>query len=206
MLNALAGEFVDATLSLVREGGQFLEMGKADIRAPADVAREYHGVRYHAFDLADAGPERIRAMLAELLELFEQGALALPPIRTWDVRQASTAFRLLSQGRNVGKVVLTIPQPFDVGRSVLVTGGTGGLGGLVARHLVVVHGVRRLVLVSRRGVEAVGARGSWLGSWWGWVVGLRCVRVMWRIGRRWRGCLSGLIRSFRWGRWCMRRG
>ena len=47
---------------------------------------------------------------------------------------------------------------FDVGRSVLVTGGTGGLGALVARHLVVVHGVRRLVLVSRRGVEAVGAR------------------------------------------------
>ena len=47
---------------------------------------------------------------------------------------------------------------FDVGRSVLVTGGTGGLGALVARHLVVVHGVRRLVLVSRRGVEGDGVR------------------------------------------------
>ncbi|WP_241827284.1 SpnB-like Rossmann fold domain-containing protein, partial [Streptomyces graminilatus] len=43
--------------------------------------------------------------------------------------------------------------------SVLVTGGTGGLGALVARHLVVVHGVRDLVLVSRRGVEAPGAAG-----------------------------------------------
>ncbi|MXM69183.1 SDR family NAD(P)-dependent oxidoreductase, partial [Streptomyces sp. HUCO-GS316] len=41
--------------------------------------------------------------------------------------------------------------------TVLVTGGTGGLGGLVARHLVAEHGVRRLVLVSRRGVEAPGA-------------------------------------------------
>ncbi|MCW8103693.1 KR domain-containing protein, partial [Streptomyces tauricus] len=40
---------------------------------------------------------------------------------------------------------------------VLVTGGTGGLGALVARHLVVVHGVRRLVLVSRRGLGAPGA-------------------------------------------------
>ncbi|MEW1720431.1 type I polyketide synthase, partial [Streptomyces sp. NPDC093109] len=41
---------------------------------------------------------------------------------------------------------------------VLVTGGTGGLGAVVARHLVVVHGVRRLLLVSRRGaaVEGVG--------------------------------------------------
>ncbi|MEU2787165.1 type I polyketide synthase, partial [Streptomyces sp. NPDC007110] len=41
--------------------------------------------------------------------------------------------------------------------TVLVTGGTGGLGGLVARHLVAVHGVRRLVLVGRRGVAAPGA-------------------------------------------------
>ncbi len=39
---------------------------------------------------------------------------------------------------------------------VLVTGGTGGLGGLVARHLVEVHGVRRLVLAGRRGLEAPG--------------------------------------------------
>ncbi|MFC8147750.1 type I polyketide synthase, partial [Streptomyces paradoxus] len=37
---------------------------------------------------------------------------------------------------------------------VLVTGGTGGLGAVVARHLVRVHGVRSLVLVSRRGESA----------------------------------------------------
>ncbi|GAA3155886.1 type I polyketide synthase [Nonomuraea roseoviolacea] len=38
--------------------------------------------------------------------------------------------------------------------SVLVTGGTGGLGALVARRLVERHGVRELVLVSRRGPDA----------------------------------------------------
>ncbi|WP_433683184.1 type I polyketide synthase [Nocardia sp. CA-119907] len=41
--------------------------------------------------------------------------------------------------------------------TVLVTGGTGGLGVLFARHLVAEHGVRRLVLTSRRGSEAPGA-------------------------------------------------
>uniref|UniRef100_UPI003EBDD90E SDR family NAD(P)-dependent oxidoreductase n=2 Tax=Micromonospora TaxID=1873 RepID=UPI003EBDD90E len=41
--------------------------------------------------------------------------------------------------------------------AVLVTGGTGALGALVAEHLVSVHGVRSLVLVSRRGPGAVGA-------------------------------------------------
>ncbi|WP_228011183.1 type I polyketide synthase [Nonomuraea phyllanthi] len=51
--------------------------------------------------------------------------------------------------------------------TVLVTGGTGGLGGVVAEHLVASYGVGRLVLVSRRGegapelrerLEAAGAR------------------------------------------------
>ncbi|WP_328410832.1 type I polyketide synthase [Nocardia sp. NBC_00403] len=41
--------------------------------------------------------------------------------------------------------------------TVLITGGTGGLGALVARHLVAAHGVRRLLLVSRRGETADGA-------------------------------------------------
>ena len=41
--------------------------------------------------------------------------------------------------------------------SVLVTGGTGGLGAVVARHLVAERGVRDLLLVSRRGMAAPGA-------------------------------------------------
>ncbi|MEV6153291.1 type I polyketide synthase [Nonomuraea sp. NPDC052129] len=48
----------------------------------------------------------------------------------------------------------------DMGLSqgtVLVTGGTGGLGALVARRLVERHSVRDLLLVSRRGPEAPGA-------------------------------------------------
>ncbi|AGP55842.1 hypothetical protein M271_21590, partial [Streptomyces rapamycinicus NRRL 5491] len=48
---------------------------------------------------------------------------------------------------------------FGARGAALITGGTGALGGVVARHLVVERGVRRLVLVSRRGVEAPGAVG-----------------------------------------------
>ena len=43
--------------------------------------------------------------------------------------------------------------------TVLITGGTGGLGGYVARHLTARHGVRELLLVSRRGADAPGAAG-----------------------------------------------
>ncbi|MFF3411819.1 type I polyketide synthase, partial [Streptomyces sp. NPDC002742] len=41
--------------------------------------------------------------------------------------------------------------------TVLLTGASGGLGGLFARHLVAEHGVRSLLLVSRRGGDAPGA-------------------------------------------------
>ena len=45
----------------------------------------------------------------------------------------------------------------DPAGTVLVTGGMGGLGAVVARHLAGAHGVRHLLLTSRRGVRAPGA-------------------------------------------------
>ncbi|GAA2131038.1 type I polyketide synthase [Actinomadura napierensis] len=46
---------------------------------------------------------------------------------------------------------------WDPDGTVLITGGTSGLGALVARHLVTQHGVRNLMLLSRRGAAAPGA-------------------------------------------------
>ncbi|HWO61633.1 MAG TPA: SDR family NAD(P)-dependent oxidoreductase, partial [Umezawaea sp.] len=47
--------------------------------------------------------------------------------------------------------------PIALDGTVLITGGTGGLGAALARHLVTEHGVRHLVLTSRRGPDAPGA-------------------------------------------------
>ncbi|WP_441296315.1 type I polyketide synthase [Amycolatopsis sp. CA-126428] len=157
VLNSLAGEFVDASLGLLSPGGRFLEMGKTDVRAGDEVAAAHEGVRYQAFDLVEAGADRIGRMLAELVELLRGGALRPLPITTWDVRRAPEAFRFMSQAKHIGKVVLTMPRQLDPGGTVLVTGGTGGLGRELARHLVTEHGVRRLLLTSRRGLDADGA-------------------------------------------------
>jgi acyl transferase domain-containing protein/NADPH:quinone reductase-like Zn-dependent oxidoreductase/acyl carrier protein len=153
VLNSLAGEFVDASLRLLSKGGRFLEMGKTDIRDDTS----YPDITYGAFDLLDAGPDRIQEMLTELVDLFDQGVLRPLPIKTWDVRRAPEAFRFVSQAKHVGKVVLTIPQPADPQGTVLVTGASGTLGGLVARHLASKCGVKHLLLLSRRGHDAAGS-------------------------------------------------
>jgi acyl transferase domain-containing protein/NAD(P)-dependent dehydrogenase (short-subunit alcohol dehydrogenase family)/thioesterase domain-containing protein/acyl carrier protein len=156
VLDALVREFVDASLRLLPRGGRFLEMGKADVRDPAEVAAAHPGVEYRAFDLAEAGPARVQAILGELLDLFAQDELRHSPIASWDVREAKRAFRHLSGARHIGKVVLRIPQPPSAAGTALVTGGLSGVGALTARHLAR-RGATRLLLVSRRGPDAPGA-------------------------------------------------
>ncbi|HEV8560213.1 MAG TPA: SDR family NAD(P)-dependent oxidoreductase [Actinophytocola sp.] len=155
VLNSLAGGFVDASLRLLPRGGRFLELGKTDIRAAGEVAAAHPGVAYRAFDLLEAGPQRIQDMLITVVKLFDAGVLRPLPVTAWDVRRASEAFRFLSQARHTGKLVLTIPSTVE--GQVLVTGGTGALGRHLARHLVTRHGVRELVLASRQGERAEGA-------------------------------------------------
>ncbi|MER5640772.1 type I polyketide synthase [Kitasatospora sp. NPDC002227] len=157
VLNSLAYEFTDASLRLLPRGGRFIELGKTDVRAPEEVAAQHPGVRYQAFQTGEAGDARTRSMLDELTALFDSGALAPLPTRVWDLRRAPDAFRFVSQAKHIGKVVLTVSHEIDPTGTVLVTGATGTLGGLMARHLVAEHGVRHLLLVSRRGAEAPGA-------------------------------------------------
>ena len=156
VLDSLAGEFVDASLRLVAPGGVFLEMGKTDIRDPGVIAQEYPGVRYRAFDLFEPGRPRMHQYMLDLAELFDAGVLRPLPVTTFDVRRARAALRYLSQARHIGKVVMSLPDAWATG-TVLITGGTGMAGSALARHVVTRHGVRDLILVSRRGPDAPGA-------------------------------------------------
>ncbi|MFC9897064.1 type I polyketide synthase [Nocardia sp. NPDC127579] len=157
VLDSLAGEFVDASLRLTAPGGRFIELGKTDVRDPAAVAAAYPGVAYQAFILVEIGPDRIQQRLTEIAALFESGVLRPIPVSRWDIRRAPEALRYLGQARHVGKLALTIPdQPQPTG-SVLITGGTGVIGAMLARHLAGRHGIRNLVLLSRSGADAPGA-------------------------------------------------
>ena len=96
--------------------------------------------------LVDVDATRVdAALLARLLSTQAEPELAL--------RHGSVlAPRLARAGSGAVE-----PRRLDAGGTVLVTGGAGELGREVARHLVDRHGVRHLLLTSRRGLETPGA-------------------------------------------------
>ncbi|MDT0442562.1 SDR family NAD(P)-dependent oxidoreductase [Streptomyces johnsoniae] len=157
VMNVLSGEFTDASLDLLPNGGRFVEMGKTDIRDADAVAAGHQGVRYQYFDLMSESPDRVRGALRHLHDRFADGSFKPPLINSWPIDAAHEAFDTLRRANHLGKLVLTTRSPWRAGRTVLITGGTGTLGALLARHLVSEHGVRHLLLTSRRGPAAEGA-------------------------------------------------
>ncbi|MBZ9638788.1 SDR family NAD(P)-dependent oxidoreductase, partial [Streptomyces sp. PSKA30] len=132
VLDPRAGE--DTSTPLLAAGGR-------SVRVSAQPGTDIDAVRQHA-------------ILTELAELFDRGALRPLPVRAQDVRSAADAYRRLAEDRHTGKAVLTVPRPLDPDGTVLVTGASGTLGQLVLRRLVSGHGVRHVLLLSRSGAEA----------------------------------------------------
>ena len=106
----------------------------------ASAQSEYPG-RFTLVDVDDSGFAVLPALLARTHEpqsALRQGQVLVP--RLTGLPPAAEAF-----------------DGFDPDGTVVVTGGLGTLGQLVARHLATVHGVRRLVLLGRQGLAAPGA-------------------------------------------------
>ncbi|MEW2119617.1 type I polyketide synthase [Streptomyces sp. NPDC005474] len=85
---------------------------------------------------------------------------SVPAAVAWAVQQDEPQLALRPDGIHVPRLARrtldATPASFGTG-TVLITGGTGTLGSLVARHLVAGHDVRHLHLISRQGPEAPNA-------------------------------------------------
>ncbi|MFE3645866.1 type I polyketide synthase, partial [Streptomyces sp. NPDC059169] len=78
------------------------------------------------------------------------------PTDSGPTAEAADSARIAEAGDSARTAALARPA-FDTSGTVLLTGGTGTLGALLARHLVTRHGVRQLLVTSRRGPAAEGA-------------------------------------------------
>jgi len=135
-------------------------MGKTDIRdadqlraGDAEVAAD---VKYWAYDLMRVEPARIKEMLVERWSCSSRAAPAAAGhgLGRQSTRRGAALPQPGPAHRKDGPHPAGSPRPRG---TVLITGGTGTLGSLTARHLVTEHGVRHLLLVSRQGAAADGA-------------------------------------------------
>ncbi|MBI4820363.1 MAG: thioester reductase domain-containing protein [Deltaproteobacteria bacterium] len=174
VLNSLAGDAIEKSLSVLGPRGRFLEIGKRDIYGNTRVGlRPFrNSLSYFAIDLgATMEPDFVKPLLSALEHDLVTGAFRPLPFRAYPIGDAVSAFRAMTQARQIGKLVLSMPgesvfvDPTPPRRSELcgadgvyvVTGGTSGFGLESARWLVD-NGARHLVLMSRSGAASETSR------------------------------------------------
>ena len=109
ILNSLAGEFIPASLSVLAEEGRFLEIGKREIWTAEQVASIKPRASYHIIDLAarmEADPAEIRVLFQETIASILNGKYAPLPVHVFNVGDITAAFRMMSQARHIGKIVV----------------------------------------------------------------------------------------------------
>ena len=168
VLNSLSGEFIPKGLSVLREHGRFLEIGKREIWPPDQVAKVNDKARYFAIDLAEKlrnNPATLRPLFVKIVQSLQDGVDRPLPYTVFSFQETPRAFRFMAQAKHIGKIVVS-QEGAPAGQAVtgkerasgtvvckpdatyLITGGLGGLGLLVAQWMVE-RGVRHLVLMGR---------------------------------------------------------
>jgi NADPH:quinone reductase-like Zn-dependent oxidoreductase/acyl carrier protein len=161
VLNSLAGDFIERTLSVLATNGRFIEIGKTGIWNAETVAQKRPDVAYHTLYLGEVierDPAVGRALLQGVVDDVATGRFQPLPLRAFPIDAAVRAFRFMAQARHIGKIVLTVPTGVSARTIVpdatyLITGGLGALGLVVAEALAAA-GARHLVLVGRSAPSA----------------------------------------------------
>lgn len=183
VINSLAGEAMRQSIALLRPFGRFLELGKRDFVENTSLGLKpfKENISYFAIDadqMLAAKPQLARTVFAEVMELLAKGVLSPLLCRAFDHTEVKEAFRTMQKAQHMGKIVVrsaaltreqtgwiedrqkgeqSAPEEMTQTRGTwLVSGGLGGFGLALARHLAE-RGVSSLVLVSRRGMATPGA-------------------------------------------------
>lgn len=146
VINSLTGSTIDESAGLIKPGGTFVEIGKTDIRS--SIAQRF-GINYLLYDLMSHSPDQIQQALCELTDYFDSGQGPQPRVTVHRGGDIPTVARRFKDGVSIGKHVVATRPAIGPGCKVMITGGTGGIGTLLARHLSEKWGVSHILAVSR---------------------------------------------------------
>ena len=109
VLNSLTGETIAASLSVLRQGGRFLELGKTDLWDQPRVDAFRPGVTFFAIALDHMmaqEPQTVGSLLGEVLPQFAAKTLQPLPLRAFPMPRVVDALRHMARAEHIGKVVI----------------------------------------------------------------------------------------------------
>ena len=154
ILNSLNGEFVSNSVSVLKEGGRFCEIGKLNVWDKEKFNKERPDAEFYIYDLSDIDNKGISALLYEIMDMVKSGNISELPVKEFTINDVEQAMRYMQQAKHIGKVSLTFENIKETevaveGASYIVTGGLGGLGYKIMLWLASC-GAKHIVLVGRK--------------------------------------------------------
>ena len=158
VLNSLTSPgMVAASMALLSQGGQIIELGKRDIWSPQRASQERPDALYHLFALDFFTPAAMQQALTHVARGIAASSVGSARTACHPLAATHLALRQLAGARHVGKVVVRSQNssmaspghPFRAG-TVVITGGLGALGSAAASRMAE-DGCKSLMLASRSG-------------------------------------------------------
>ncbi|KAI1864640.1 hypothetical protein JX265_008364 [Neoarthrinium moseri] len=172
-LNSLSGDLLHATWKSVAEFGKMIEIGTSDLVGAGRLelnsflgGRSYTGVNLEALVVKKRSV--VKGLLQSTVKLLKEGNIVpISPRIVYDAFDVESAIRHVQESKDMNKVILQVRDTdgtlkigtslvkvaddifkVDSAASYLLAGGLGGIGTVIARHLVE-NGARRIVCLSR---------------------------------------------------------
>ncbi|XP_054169344.1 fatty acid synthase-like [Oppia nitens] len=184
VLNSLTEDKLQASLRCLAPNGRFLEIGKYDMQMNKNLGLfaflnniSFHGVGLDCIFREGPSSKKLQSFMKEITRLLNDGIArgVVKPIEktVFNVKQSEQAFRYMTTGKHVGKVLIKIrdeereqivitPKPLVVKattrtwfhpiKTYIIIGGLGGFG-LELAYWTVLRGAKKLILTSRTGIK-----------------------------------------------------
>lgn len=110
VVNSLAGDYIRESMSCLRDGGCFAELGRKSIWTREEARQHRPDVSYHIVELdkLHQQPGGVSQLLRDLAAQLESSQIGPLPSEVFSCDKTTEAFTRMRRARHIGKVVLSL--------------------------------------------------------------------------------------------------